>query len=106
MKPEKLARRLNEPYGSGLDGHRIEGCQQIETDGALGAPCKLTNGVGLVWARIGQDLPASEDPCTAAWVLGESEGRAAGSSPQATHALPPGQGKEVLICLPTPPSAD
>lgn len=50
MEPKKLARRLNEAYSSGLNVLRIEGCEQVETDGASGASREPTQKHAIVGA--------------------------------------------------------
>ena len=61
VKPEKLARRLNEPYGSGLDVLRVEGCKQVETDGAPSTSRKLTQKLPVVAEVDAQAFRNRED---------------------------------------------
>ncbi len=61
MPPKKLARRLNEPNGSGLDVLRVEGCEQVETDGAPSASRKLTQELAVVPEVDAQALRYRED---------------------------------------------
>jgi hypothetical protein len=71
MPPKKLARRLNEPNGSGLDVLRVEGCEQVETDGAPSASSKLTQELAVVPKVDAQAFRDRENDLTMAYLLEE-----------------------------------
>jgi hypothetical protein len=58
---KKLARGLNEPNGSGLNVLRVEGCEQVETDGAPSASRKLTQELPIVAEVNAQAFRDRED---------------------------------------------